>query len=282
VEWLGGAQPLSEEAEKKLQRKAEARAREEERHRLREIEMARGIWESGAALGGSLAMAYFEARGIGFADGEAVHSLRYHAELPYWFNPPAAAPYVIHKGPAVIAAIVKGDALQAVHCTWLAEDGTAKLKMDGPDGLELKAKKVRGPMQGGAIRLTPPAPLLLIGEGIETTRTALMVMRAAGIDCAAWCGVAIGNICGASLGQGTPHPTKPGRRVPNWQPDPDRPGLMPPDWAEEIILLGDSDSDQLITQAMMSCAAARFHATGRRVRIAWADAGQDFNDMVRA
>jgi hypothetical protein len=61
----------------------------------------------------------------------------------------------------------------------------------------------------------------------------------------------------------------------------DRPGLTPPGWAREILLLGDGDSDRAMTEARMHCAAARFTAMGRAVRIAWADEGQDFNDMVQ-
>lgn len=281
VERLGGTQVLSDEARKKLTQKAQAREREDQRRAERRIATAREMWTAAGPLEGSAGMAYFAGRGIPFGDGERAHSLRFQPALPYYFSPPAAKPFVIHTGPAIIAAIVQADdTISGVHCTYLADDCASKLALEPREGEAMKAKKIRGQAARGVIRLSPSAPLLLIGEGIETTRSAQLVMRAAGIECAAWAGVSLGNMAGASLGRGTKHPDKPNIWVPDWQPDTDHPGLMPPDWAEEIVLLGDGDSDRAMTTARLTCAAARFTAAGKRVRIAWADEGLDFNDML--
>ena len=84
-----------------------------------------------------------------------------------------------------------------------------------------------------------------------------------------------------------PHPTlkRPNGRamsVPNDQPDPDDPGLSIPDSVEELILLGDGDSEPVLTRFAMLRAARRYSRPGRTIRIAFAPAGLDFNDVLRA
>ncbi len=183
----------------------------------------------------------------------------------------------------MVAAIAGADGgLIATHCTYLDPSGAGKLRLLKRDGEDPPAKKIRGNSKGGAIRLSPRAPVLVIGEGIETTLTAFVAAaRLYPGRAAAWCGVALGNIAGRSLRGGHRHPEKSGLWIPGEEPDPDEPGLILPEWAEEVVLCGDGDSDPLFTRARLVCAAKRFSRTGRRVRIAMAEPGKDFNDMVR-
>lgn len=288
VEHLGGLRELDAPARAKLEQRAAARERDERRIEEKAVARARAIWDAGEPLLSGKAKRYFEARGIPLAAGEQPLSLRFAPSLDYYHAPAAAAPEVIHAGPALLAAITRDgpDGLpefRGCHCTWLNADCTGKLSLPPRDGEEMKAKKVRGRAAGGAIRMTPPAAsgLLVIGEGIETTRTVLLALRAQGREAAAWAGVSLGNMAGGSLGRGSPHPGKQGQFVPSPVPDMERPGLVPPAWAREILLLGDGDSDRAMTEARMSCAAWRFANMGFSVRTAWAPEGMDFNDMVR-
>jgi hypothetical protein len=64
-------------------------------------------------------------------------------------------------------------------------------------------------------------------------------------------------------------------------PDLDAPAIVIPDSVEDLVLLGDSTSDEFTTRLAMCRAAARYAAPGRRVRVAWAPAGLDFDDLWR-
>jgi hypothetical protein len=64
-------------------------------------------------------------------------------------------------------------------------------------------------------------------------------------------------------------------------PDPDDPGLAIPESVAELTLLGDGDSDPVLTQFAMTRAARRYARDGRTIRIAFAPAGQDFNDVLQ-
>ncbi len=107
-------------------------------------------------------------------------------------------------------------------------------------------KMMLGHCRGGAVRLASPASPLMIAEGIET---ALSAMQATGL--AAWAALSA-------------------------------PGLVALDLPLEfrdLILLADGDppGERAVRQA-----AARWHKEGRRVRVARAPQGQDFNDLLQA
>ncbi len=158
---------------------------------------------------------------------------------------PGTRPTVIWTGPCMVAAIVGPDRrFMGVHRTWidprladgiLPEGASGKVVISGPDGDALPAKKMRGLKRGGAIRVNDPGDdhgriVLLVGEGIETTATALQACQryAAASDCyVGWAAGDLGNISGGALGPLTPHPGKLGRWIPSSESDPDAPGLMP-------------------------------------------------------
>jgi hypothetical protein len=130
---------------------------------------------------------------------------------------------------------------------------------------------------------------LFLGEGIETVDsvfTAFMRARRGAADDEFWAAGDLGNLAGRA-DKTVNHPTlkrpdgKPSR-VPYRFPDLDDPGLSIPDAVEELILLGDGDSEKVLTEYAMERAARRYAREGRVIRIAFAPAGLDFNDLLRA
>lgn len=110
------------------------------------------------------------------------------------------------------------------------------------------AKMMLGPCRGGAVRLDGIAapPRLMVGEGLETC---LSAMQATGLP--AWAALSTSGM----------------RR------------LELPRAVMDVIVLADGDEPG--EAAAREC-AQRWHGQGRRVRIARAPAGLDFNDMLRA
>ena len=104
----------------------------------------------------------------------------------------------------------------------------------------------------------------------------------AGVGVYGWAAGDLGNLAGAGLGPSSPHPDRYGRWVPSEDPDPEAPGMMPPAWASAVMLVGDGDSDAVVTRAILTCAKRRFEAAGFPTEILWAPAGQDFNDVAKA
>lgn len=110
-------------------------------------------------------------------------------------------------------------------------------------------KMTLGPLKGAAIRLAPAGSVLLVGEGIETV---LSGMQATGLP--GWAAFSAGNLVDL---------------------------LLPPVVAEVVILV-DHDSNG-VGQRKAEAAARRFHAEGRRVRLALPPVPDtDFNDILRA
>ncbi len=109
-------------------------------------------------------------------------------------------------------------------------------------------KMMLGPCRGGAVRLAVAAEQLLIGEGIETC---LAAMQASGIP--AWAALSAGGIA----------------------------ALILPSLPLAAIVTIAADADPVGMRAALT-AAERWHAEGRRVRIARPPTGSDFNDLLRA
>ena len=303
----GEACPTGEKGQKpdlalmqKRRENAEAQARQREiealDYRSREQNRARDIWRQ-AEDHSAVTQAYLAKRGLDVPD-EA--DLRGQANQKYWhYNEAAKAFEVLHTGPAMIAAIRNGAGrIEGCHITYidLATKTAKAAVVDPATGEVLDAKKVRGSQRGGRIHLGGHfgAASLVIGEGIETVLSVRQAMLAHGRDISDfmfWAAVNLGNMGGAAA-KSVFHPTLKRkdsrgleRRVKVAGPVPkydSAPCLMPPDYAREMILLMDGDSDGFTTSQVMLRAAARFQAPGRKVRIARADSGFDFNDMWRA
>jgi len=300
IERLGGrvmvdpaeAKRLFEEREhKRLSReKAAADYREAERKRLFRT------WKSAVKdLGGTPVEAYL--RGRGLALPARCPGLRYLPSMSYWHgetldNRGRKSPRMIHTGPAMCAAFIRPDGrFGGLHLTWLSTDEVpAKAEIVNPDDGEiLNSKKMRGSKNGAHIAIVKlEAPKrLVIGEGIETVLSVWTAFHRAGRnidDMAFWAAGDLGNLAGRAA-QTIDHPTlkRPNGRpqkVPDRYPDPDDGGLSIPESVEELILLGDGDSERLLTECAMERAARRYAREGRIVRIAFAPAGRDFSDVL--
>ena len=143
--------------------------------------------------------------------------------------------------PALVAAVVDAAGQPiAVHRTYLDRKGQ-KAAVD-------PCKMTLGPMWGGAVRLTldlAPPPAVVVGEGIESSASAGMLLRLP-----AGAALSAGNLGG---------------------------GLLLPDTVPVVTIAADADP---VGQREAQAAARRWRAEGRTVRIALPDsAGQDFNDL---
>lgn len=296
VERLGGARVMT--AAEEARAKAAAAAREQrraadaEKHRQREISAAHAIWQKGVVPVGHGPLAlYLAARGI---EKPASARLREAFAIPYFHGTEEGRehPRCIHRGPAMLAAIT-GDAARfmGVHITWLSPDGGKAEIADPETGEVLPAKKMRGSKAGGKIVLRHPfvAPArLFLAEGIETGLSVAVALKRQGKlqpGDAFWAAGDLGNL-GGPAAETVAHPvlkTPAGRpqRIPG--PDPgDGAAIVIPDSVTTLVLLGDGDSEEVLTRHALERAKRRYTRAGRKIAVAMAAQGQDFNDMMRA
>ena len=140
---------------------------------------------------------------------------------------------------AMVALIVDVDGRPVgVHRTYLDREGRKA------DLSPVKASK--GPIASGAIRLHPVASELVIGEGIETSASAGVLL---GLP--AWSAISAGNL---------------------------ERSLQLPSAVRSVIIAADPDPPG---RRAAEKAKERWRADGRRVRIAWPPHPQDFNDILR-
>ncbi len=141
--------------------------------------------------------------------------------------------------PALVAAITiwPGRNVVGVHRTFLRADGKGKAPVTNP--------KMRiGRCGGGAVRLAPDGPELVLSEGIET---------------------------GLSVQQATNKPVWATLSTSGL-----RSVILPPE-VETVIIAADADEPG---EEAAQAAARRFIAEGRTVKIARAPRGMDFNDLL--
>lgn len=285
-------------------RREEERARaaaetEREAADYREAERARmwRLWQASKPLSpANAAGRYLARRGLG---GIASPALRSHDEVAF-YQLGGGRPRAIFSGPAMVAAIVGPDGrFRGAHMTWIDPASFGKATIVDPEtGEVLKPKKTRGSLKGSHIPLVRAvAPRrLVVGEGIETTLSvysaALAFKDPAWLaETEFWSSISLGNLGGRAT-RTVPHPTltrtdKSGRvfpeRVQGPEPDldPAVPALTPPETADEIITLGDGDSERFATEMTHRRAAARWRRAGRVIRMASAPAGSDWNDVLK-
>ena len=292
---LGGVGEI--DSDEQARREAERAARREreavDEARRRELERARcwDIWGGGELLHSrGIVARYLELRGL---EVPVTAPLRSAESVAYWHPDTDGRNRPIYSGPAQLAAIQDASGrFGGVHITWvdLAQPGGKAVIVDPETGEVLPSKKVRGVKQGGAIRLiTPQEPRrMIMGEGIETSLSPWSAALRAGRELAGlavWSSVDLGNMGGRALTT-VQHPIardaagRP-RRRPGGEPGMSVPGIAIPDCIEDVVLLGDGDSDAFLTRLTLQRAARRYAAPGRKVRAAWAPAGMDFNDVLR-
>lgn len=299
----GGERESDEDKASRMERLEEQRRRNAElqdeqaksQANYREIERnkARGIYRRASTLYSALAphgRFYLMARGACAPESEW---LRVGASVPYWHGD-----QLLHEGPAMIAPIIGPDLdVIGCHITWIDLDKRPKCRpeiIDPATGELLPSKKMRGSKKGGLIPLVghPSLARWVGGEGIENT---LAVARAENLrpDTFYFAGGDLGNLSGpADPTSRFAHPTlkkedAKGRlrtvMVQGPVPRPDQgpeDGFWVGDHVREIVLLGDGDSERVMTSAAMARAKARIAKQGRRIAIAWPPAGMDFSEMM--
>ena len=286
-------------AREQEERRAKAAAQEktknqaQEHYRLEERKKAHRAWNAAGPAAGSAAEGYLEKRGLVLP--ERAH-LRCAPEYPF-FMPAGRGFRKLGVAPAMLAAITGPDgAFMGLHQTWIdLTQGNGKAAFNCPDTGEVQpAKKMRGSHRGGKIELVrvKDPVRLFVGEGIETVLSVWLALHGAGSPlcegAAFWSSASLSNLAGPAV-ESVTHPTatrtdKAGRarrvKVPGEQPDMSAPAMPVPDSVEELILLGDGDSETFFTRMALKRAARRFARPGRMVRAAWAAPGGDFNDML--
>lgn len=320
-----GLRPTAEDEARMaaLRDKAQAdeakRIETEERHRLQAIKRARRVLEGAVPLiRADATTAYLWSRGIGFADlpkGVWEQIRLGQVDAHPWMEKADRDYRQLYSGPAMIAAVRQpAGTVTAVHQTWLMPDdcgGWGKLSLPpAEDGAERAAKKVLGSKKGGAIRLFTPeaATRMVVGEGIETTLTALA--HNFETRTAYWTSVDLGNWAGraARAADGTALHDEPlleesassgeERQLsgsgPAGQPLSVADCFVVPDWVEEVIFLSDDDDARNHTEAKVVRGLKR--ALWQRDRRRAADpslsplagwympplgGGRDLNDLVR-
>lgn len=203
------------------------------RNRAERQAASKRLWLGSTSCVGTAAALYLAGRGIGHA--AASDALRFRGDCPH----PEGG-----RWPALIA-LVQDAAGQpiAAHRTFLT--------LAGRKASVAPVKASIGPVWGGAVRLDPAGPALVIGEGIETAASAGLLL---GLP--AWAAISAGNLA--------------------------RGLVLPPD-VRDVVIAADHDAGpRRPGQDAAEAAAARWRTEGRRVRIATPDApGQDFNDVLQ-
>jgi hypothetical protein len=296
------------------------RAREADGYRARERSACARIWEAARAPTDACLGRYFAARGLMLP---ASALLREADDVPFFHGEAPderghKVPTLIHRGPAMLALMRDNDgAAVGLHITWLAADWSAKATIIDPETGEIVSpKKMRGTKKASHIVLRenqgPRADGLaggggagrtsrmFIGEGIETVASVATALKLSGHllpgDAFRAAGD-LGNLGGPHLGT-LAHPAlkaPSGRalRVPGPDPDMTAPAIAIPPRVTHLVLLGDGDSEPVLTGHALDRGRRRALAERARLRaedpalpplavaILMAPAGGDFNDLLR-
>jgi hypothetical protein len=291
--------------ERKMRHEQEAAARAAEHGDFREKERnkARGIYRAAVALASASVphgRFYLQYRGCGVPEDRW---LRVSAEVPYWHGQDERGhPAAIHTGATMIAPFVDVATGKIIGChiTWIDLEAPPKFRpvlADPETGELLPTKKMRGTKKGGVIPLAgdPSARRWLGAEGIENT-LAFGRWERFRADTFYFAAGDLGSLAGpADPSSRFAHPslTKPDRNgrarpvmiagpvpllreAPGGEPD----AMVVPEHVDELVLLGDGDSEPVFTAAAMARARARHARPGRRIPVVWPRTGTDFAKML--
>ena len=193
--------------------------------------VARRVWEAAEPLPGTCAERYLTARGVGHV--AVAPALRFSAALSH--------PYAPGRFPCLVAEVqdVHGGFL-GVQRTYLKADGSGKADVE-------PVRASLGSLAGGAVRLAEPehGRPLLVGEGIESTAAAMLLLDVAG----AWAALGTSGLRNVEL----------------------------PRCIRDVVIAADRDAAGLRAAAAL---ARRLEAEGRNVEIRRPHKG-DFNDVLR-
>jgi len=192
---------------------------------------ALNLWNDARPAVGTVVQTYLAARGITLRDDMPIKYLPNHLDRDGG-----------KRWPVMLALMVDHDGTpQAIHRTFIAQDGKGKAPIATP-------RKTLGMVAGAAVRLAPVADRLVIGEGLETSVSAGLMLKAP-----AWAAISAPNL---------------------------EFKLKLPDSIREIVVAADHDGPGL---KAARAALARWRAEGRAVKIARPQTpGADFNDLWRS
>ena len=288
LKWLMGDPVAIDETELARRRERYRKQKEKDeadaaRYRQYSIAAGKRIWNEASGEAAADLWTYLVRRGLpSRLASELAPVLRYAPALPY-VRKIGRDNVTLHTGPAMVAKIMgfSTDFIGA-HCTWLDPTRPGKKalietrKEDNRDK-PWPAKLIKGSMKGGAITLTNRrAPVLVVGEGIETTLTA---MAYSGLeDADFWAGVSLGNMSGVMWRD----PNAP-RKPSGWPDLTDKDAFVPPPWVKRLIFIQDGDSAHDATRAKLLAGLRRAmwirpELTGH---IVYAGKGVDLNDLVQ-
>lgn len=201
-----------------------------EAKRARKQAAALRLWSRGTPATGTPADRYLTGRALPGLAGSA--ALRFLDPCPH---PEGGT------RPALLARVVDAaGCFVALHRTYLAPGGRGKADVD-------PVRASLGPVWGGAVRLDPVAPELVVGEGVETAASA---GRLLGLP--AWAATSAGNLATGLV--------------------------LPPDVRRVVVALDPDGPGERAARA----AAARWAAERRAVQIARPIGPGDFNDVLAA
>lgn len=282
AEYYGIVQTDSARLFKKTPPPAQGRSLDNAAVQARKIMSARKLLKATRPAIGTLVEAYLKSRAIdpAFIPDATLQQIRFHPKCAYWHPVGGGQPKIIAHAPAMIAPMQNSDGeVCAAHITYLKSDGSGKAKIADPDnaGEFLTAKKMRGAPWGCVIRLGPADWGMQFAEGIENGLSAMICKP----DDPVWVTGSLGNMAGSGLGDGDPHPNKPGQKLPSIHPDLCRHGFLPPPECGHVILIADNDmKDPLSGEAMMARAERRMRMMGFYPEVLWPPAGMDLNDVM--
>jgi hypothetical protein len=240
----------------------ERRERETDAEGAQRYETALRVWGE-ARTPGPVLHGYLEARGIDVdgmlaALGGWPPCLRYHPDLPYYHQVGGRA-LVIHRGPAMIAAIGRDRRMRAVHRTWITETGRAR----GPDGDKLDKRIIgrSGRIFGAPIQFSPPTARMVVGEGIESTLAVwAQLLRRDGPIWSAEAAVSRNALTGGGVVDESPrHNPHTGRLAPSPWPDRDSAAWAAPDAVEQLVILAEGSAKDPLSAELLTRRAVLRH-----------------------
>ena len=253
---------------------------DEKHERADNIEAATELFRRGQPILGTWADKYLRARGV-YLDASLASELRFIATLAYrgFADDKTKVETRLGSFPAMLAPIRCDDgSIIGCHRTYLDPERPAKLRPPG-DVTRNKAKKHIGRKKHGAIWITEPQENMAIGEGIET----VLSWHALGIgpDQIGLCtSVDLYNLAGKCTGT-VSHPVS-GKPVTNGVPlfEDGGEGVIMPSIVKNIWILGDGDSEPVLTRNCIRSAGLRWKEQGRSVNISMAPDGLDWSDVL--
>lgn len=195
----------------------------------RNTPLALKIWNASLPAEGTIVERYLRSRAIDIPISDRIRfapSLRHPTRGAF---------------PAMIALVTDADDNPVgVHRTWLAWDGRGKAPV--PKG---EQRMALGPVDGNAVRLSPAADELLVGEGIETCLAGTVLSGGT----PAWSAISAWNL----------------RKV-----------VLPTE-VKSVVILADGET---VGEKAAAFAWGRWRREGRRARVAHPPPGSDFNDVL--